>query len=167
MVTRIIETITNLTGYAGALAVFLSMLVITYEVIARYVFRWPTVWEIEAAIFLVIFTTFVGSAFALKNDAHIRMDMLTERLNPKTRKRLSVVTSLLSFGFCVIATVKGVQMWWEAFQLGWRSDSLWAPPLAIPYACLPLGFACLCLQYVLTLIKEIQSLRAEEGEDGR
>lgn len=155
----LIETITDVTGYAGTLAVFLSMAVITYEVSARYVFRWPTVWEIEAAIFLVIFTTFVGSSFALKNDAHIRMDMLTQKLRPRIKRRLSVLTSFLSLGFCIIASVKGIQMWWEAYRLEWRSDSLWAPPLAIPYAFLPLGFLCLCLQFILKLVREIRALR--------
>lgn len=156
---RLIEMATDGAGYAGSLAVFFSMAIITYEVFARYIFRWPTVWEIEAAIFLVIFTTFIGSAFALKHEAHIKMDMFTEKLRPRFRKRLSVFTSFLSLGFCAIATIKGVQMWWEAFRLGWKSDSLWAPPLAIPYAFLPLGFLGLCLQYVVKILREIRCLR--------
>lgn len=156
---RGVEMLTHVTGYAGTLAVFFSMVIITYEVLSRYVFRWATVWEIEAAVYLVIFTTFVGSAFALKNDAHIRMDMLTNRLRPGVRKKLSIFTSLLSLAFCVIASLKGIAMWWEAYYLGWRSDSLWAPPLAIPYAFLPIGFISLSLQYMVDLIREFRSLR--------
>ncbi len=155
---RIIGFVTNVTGYLGAIAVFASVLIIVYEVIARYVFRWATVWEIEASIFCIIFTTFVGSAFALKNDAHIRMDILTERLKAGTRQRLSLVTSFLALAFCILATIKGCQMWWEAYVNGWRSESLWAPPLIIPYSFLPIGFAAICLQYVLNILDQIENL---------
>jgi TRAP-type C4-dicarboxylate transport system permease small subunit len=156
---------TDLAGYAGTIALFLSMVVITYEVLARYLFRWPTVWEIEAAIFLVIFTTFVGSASALKHDAHIRMDMFTEMLQPVARRRISLATSILALLFCAVSCIKGGQMWWEAFRLGWKSDSLWAPPLAIPYAFLPAGFFLLCLQYVVKIIGEVQSPGPEGGRE--
>jgi TRAP-type C4-dicarboxylate transport system permease small subunit len=164
-VKKTIDCTTDLAGYAGTIALFLSMAVITYEVLARYLFRWPTVWEIEAAIFLVIFTTFVGSASALKHDAHIRMDMFTERLKPAVRRRVSLATSILALLFCAVACVKGSQMWWEAFRLGWKSDSLWAPPLAIPYAFLPAGFLLLCLQYVVKIIAEVQSPGPEGGRE--
>ena len=155
---RIIGVITNVTGYLGVIAVFVSVLIIVYEVFARYVFHWATVWEIEASIFCIIFTTFVGSAFALKNEAHIRMDILTERLKPSVRQRLSLVTSILALAFCILATIKGCQMWWEAYVNGWRSESLWAPPLFIPYAFLPIGFAAICLQYVLNILDQIEDL---------
>ncbi len=159
---RIIGAITNVTGYLGVIAVFASVLIIVYEVFARYVFRWATVWEIEASIFCIIFTTFVGSAFALKNEAHIRMDILTEKLRPRVRRGLALVTSILALAFCILATIKGCQMWWEAYVNGWRSESLWAPPLFIPYAFLPIGFAAICLQYVLNILDQIENLGREK-----
>ncbi len=158
-VKRAIEAITNVTGYLSVVAVFASALIIVYEVIARYVFHWATAFEVEASIFCIIFTTFVGSAFALKHDAHIRMDILTEKLRPVARKKLSIITSLFAIAFCVLATVKGTEMWWEAYVNGWRSESLWAPRLIIPYSFLPIGFAVICLQYVLVIIKDIEDLR--------
>jgi len=156
---KIIEVLSKATGYMSVVAVFASVAIIIYEVFARYIFRWPTVWEIEASVFLIIFTTFVGSAFALKNNAHIRMDMIEERLSPRARRKLALVTSVLSFAFCVVASFKGWQMWWEAYRLGWRSDSVWAPPLAIPYLFLPIGFALMSLQYIALIAKQIEQLR--------
>lgn len=158
---KVVEFINTVFGYMGVAAVFASVLIIVYEVFARYVFRWATVWEIEASVYLVIFTTFVGSAFALKNDAHIKMDMFTERLKPSARKKLNIVSSSLALSFCIYASVKGWQMWWEAYRLGWRSDSLWAPSLAIPYFFLPLGFVLISLQYIVNIVKECEGLRRD------
>lgn len=160
---KLVDSINAFFGYVGTVAVFASVVIIVYEVLARYVFRWATIWEIEASVMLVIFTTFVGSAFALKNNAHVKMDMFIEGLKPSLRKKLNIVSSCLALSFCIYASVKGWQMWWEAYRLEWRSDSLWAPPLAIPYIFLPLGFVLISLQYIVNIVEECKGLR----RDGR
>jgi TRAP-type C4-dicarboxylate transport system permease small subunit len=158
---KIIYLISEITGYGAVLAIIGSLLIITYEVMARYVFGWPTVWEIEAAVFLLIFATFVGSAFALKYDGHISMDMVVIRLQPKTRAKLEIGTSIAALAFCVLVSIRGWEIWWEAFSEGWYSDSLWAPPLWIPYLFLPLGFTCICLQYGVIIVTKMGMLKTK------
>jgi len=159
---RVIGWLSDVSGYASLLAVVGAMLAITYEVAARYFFRWPTVWEIESAIFMLVFATFVGSAFALKNDAHISMDVVTARLPSRWRAVLDLGGAVASLAFCVLVSVRGWEMWWEAFSLGWRSDSLWAPPLAVPYSFLPLGFTLISLQYLVHIAGRIRALGSWE-----
>jgi len=50
-------------------------------------------------------------------------------------------------------------MWWEAYELDWHSESLWGPPLWIPYFFLPFGMSLFLLQYIVYIIKKIASLR--------
>jgi TRAP-type C4-dicarboxylate transport system permease small subunit len=159
----VIGWLSDTSGYLSLVAVVCAMLAITYEVAARYLFRWPTVWEIEAAIYFLIFATFVGSAFALKEEKHISMDVITARLRPSWRARVELVGAVASLAFCVLASVKGWAMWWEAFSLGWHSDSLWAPPLAVPYFFLPLGFTLVSLQYLVNIAGRIREIRSREG----
>lgn len=160
---RLINLLSEVAGYLALAGVIMSMLIITYEVLARYLFTWPTVWEIEAAIFLLILTTFVGSAYTLKYDGHISMDIIVERLKPVARARLEVGTAIGALIFCALVSVRGWEMWWEAFSEGWVSDSLWAPPLWIPYLFLPLGFSFLSLQYVVVVFDKIHKARAGGG----
>lgn len=162
---KLIYRISEISGYGAVLAVSGALLIITYEVAARYLFSWPTVWEIEAAVFLLILASFVGSAFALKYDAHISMDMVVVRLKPNTRAVLELITSIFSLAFCVLVSVRGWQMWWEAYAEGWRSDSLWAPPLWIPYLFLPVGFTCVCLQYIAVVFERLSRLKPKEQPD--
>jgi TRAP-type C4-dicarboxylate transport system permease small subunit len=46
---------------------------------------------------------------------------------------------------------KGWELFWEAYSKGWKSDSLWGPPLAIPYFFLPLGLTLLSLQFIIQI----------------
>lgn len=147
----IINRISEASGLFCAGSVLVSALVLTYEVLMRYVFKSPTIWEIEFSVYLLILATFGGAAYGLKHGAHIHIDLLTHLLSKRAQIFLSLITSLLSLAFCVILAGMGWEMWWEATSKGWRSDSLWGPPLGVSYFFLPFGITLLCLQYLVHL----------------
>jgi TRAP-type C4-dicarboxylate transport system permease small subunit len=151
-----IENLNRALYYISSLAIVLSAFILTYEVIVRYVLRVPTIWEIESSIYLTIMATYLGAAYGLKDGAHINIDMITRLLPKGITEKLSLVTSTLSLVFCLLLAWKGWVMWWEATAKGWRSESLWGPPLTIPYFFLPLGMTLLCLQYVILISKIIE-----------
>jgi TRAP-type C4-dicarboxylate transport system permease small subunit len=105
--------------------------------------------------------TFLAAAYGLKDGAHINIDLITRLLPARFNAGLSIVTSVLSLFFCILIAWKGWAMWWEAFSKGWRSETVWSFPLAIPYFFLPLGMTLLSLQYM------IQIGRVKESEDNQ
>ena len=144
---RKIEGFNRIMYWVGAIAIVLASLILTYQVVMRYFLKIPTIWEIEAAIYLGIFATFMGAAYGLKEKAHIEIDLVTRALPPRIQSGLYRITAFTSFIFCILLSWKGWEFWWEAFSRGWKSDSLWGPPLAIPYFFLPMGMTLLSLQY--------------------
>ncbi|MGB9699406.1 MAG: TRAP transporter small permease subunit [Thermodesulfobacteriota bacterium] len=151
--TEKVEGLNRILYLLSAVAILVSALILTYEVVMRYLFRTPTIWEIEASVYLMIMATFLGAAYGLKDGAHIKIDLITRLLPPSVNSWLSLITSYFSFGFCLLLAWRGWAMWWEAFSKGWRSESLWSVPLAIPYFCLPLGMSLLSIQYVREITK--------------
>jgi TRAP-type C4-dicarboxylate transport system permease small subunit len=156
-----VSKISEVSGIVCAVSVLISAGVLTYEVLMRYVFKTPTIWEIEFSVYLLIMATFVGAAYGLKQGGHINIDLITHLLSPRIQAHLSFWTSILSLVFCLVVTWLGWQMWWEAASQGWRSDSLWGPPLWISYFFLPFGMTLLCLQYVVHLSTLWPQLKAE------
>lgn len=158
---KILDRVADVAGFMSVAAVIFAMLVIIYEVAARYIFRWATIWEVEAAIMATIFVTFVGAVFTLKNNAHVTMDdIVLPYLKPKVRQWVRLITWILSLVFCVILAYKSWQMFWEAFSLGWKSETIWAPPLAIPYSFLAVGVSIMCLQLIGIIVGAAKSLRS-------
>jgi len=149
---RWVEGFNRVLYWVSAVAILVSSLILTYEVLMRYVFKIPTIWEIESAVYLGVMATFLGSAYGLKDGAHINIDVVVRALAPVTRRRLEVVTSLMALVFTAYVAYKGWALFWEAFSKGWRSESLWGPPLAIPYLFLPLGMSMLSLQFVIQIL---------------
>ncbi len=154
-----IEAFNLVLYYLSALSILASALILTYEVLMRYIFRTPTIWEIEAAVYLTIMATFLGAAYGLKDGAHIKIDLVIRLFPNNINWWLSIITSFLSFGFCFFLAWRGWIMWWEAFSKGWRSESLWSVPLAIPYFPLPLGMTLLTLQYIKHLSQLLHNRR--------
>lgn len=155
---KLINLLSEITGYLSVTAIIAAMLVITYEVLTRYLLHWATTWQIEAAVYLLILSTFLGSAYTLKHGGHISMDVVNLKLKPRTSAYLEAATSLASLAFCIFVTVKAWQMWWEAYVHGWHSDSIWGPPLWIPYLFLPLGFSCMSLQFVALIVRRLATI---------
>jgi TRAP-type C4-dicarboxylate transport system permease small subunit len=48
-------------------------------------------------------------------------------------------------------------LWYEAWVDHWLSETVWAVPLWIPYAALPIGFGLMLLQYVADLAARLTS----------
>lgn len=146
-----VETFNRVMYWFSAGAIVLSSLILTYEVVMRYFLKIPTIWEIEASIYLGVLATFMGAAYGLKDGAHINIDLFVRALPPGAQRTLERITSSLALLFCAYVAFKGWELFWEAFSKGWRSESMWGPPLAVPYLFLPLGMSLLSLQLLIQI----------------
>lgn len=162
MLTRIIDGLSAATGAIAALCIVAAAFIVTEGVLVRKILGVSTIWQIEASVFLLIFSVFVGAALVQKHEHHLNVDLVLVYLSPRTREKVIIVVSILS---CILAAILGWYawpMWWEAVVEKAHSESLWGPPLWIPYLFLPLGMTLLFLQYILFIIKKIRALQTEE-----
>ena len=144
-----INRLSQISGYLAALSILAATLIIVEQVVVRYVFKIPTIWQVETAVYLLIAGTFLGAPYGLKENAHIHIDMLILNLPAGARRKLDLVTSAIAMAFCFFLAYRGAVMWWEAFEGGWRSSSLLSVPLVYPYALIPVGMFLTGLQYVV------------------
>jgi len=155
----LVEGLSSVTGGVAALCIVAAAFVVTEGIVVRKVFGLSAVWQIEASVFLLIFAVFVGAPFVQKNEHHLNVDLVLIHLSPKTREILLIVVSIITCILALILAWFAWPMWWEAMVGNEHTESLWGPPLWIPYFFLPLGMSLLFLQYIVYIIKKIQSLR--------
>ncbi len=164
----IVEGLSSVTGGIAALCIVAAAIVVTEGIIVRKVFGLSAVWQIEASVFLLILAVFVGAPFVQKNEHHLNVDLVLIHLSPKTRELTLIVVSIIACILAAILAWYAWPMWWEAFVNNEHSESLWGPPLWIPYLFLPLGMTLLFLQYIVYIGDKIIALKkgefAEEKE---
>jgi len=152
--------LSKVTGLIGAIFLLAAALVTTEGVLVRKILGWSTTWQIELSVFLLMYACFVGAAFAQMGEHHLNIDLLIIYLPPRIRETLLVITGLLSCVICVIIAWYAWPMWWDAVLLNEHSESLWGPPMWIPYLFLPLGLTLLFLQSLVQIRRKIIALRA-------
>jgi TRAP-type C4-dicarboxylate transport system permease small subunit len=164
LLMKAIDLLTQFTGWLAALCLVAAAFIITEAVLVRKIFGVSTIWQIEASVFMLIFTVFAGAAFVQKNEHHLNVDLIIIRFSPKVREVILIVVSVFS---CVLAAViawYAWPMWWEALVNREHSESLWGPPLWIPYLFLPLGMTLLFLQYIVYIRNKIVALRSGRSD---
>ena len=79
---------------AGILLTFI-MLGITAEVFLRYGWNRPIPWMIEVVEYSLLWITFLGAAWLLKREGHVRVDTVLNRLKPIPRSLMNIITSII------------------------------------------------------------------------
>lgn len=146
---------------ACSIALLAASLILSYSVAARYFFNAATYWQDEAAVFLLVGSTFLSTAFVQSSRGHIGIEALTGYLSTRANTVRILVVDAAGLLFCCFFSWKSWTLLHEAWVDGQVSGSTWAPPLWIPYSMMTLGMALLTLQIALQLASTIEGLRTK------
>jgi TRAP-type C4-dicarboxylate transport system permease small subunit len=135
-------------GVVSALLFATAMVVICHMILIRYVFRAPTIWHTDFAVYSATAAVFLGAPYVLLKRGHVGVDVV-ETLVPKwTWGILRTTGNAFGLLFCLAMLVASALFAYEAWANEWRTAGVWQIPLWIPSLPLPIGFALLSLQYV-------------------
>ncbi len=83
------------------LIILLSLLVIdvVWQVFTRYILQAPSTFTDELARYLLIWVSLLGGAYYSGQNEHIRIDLLTKKLNPNSQRILSQISNVLIIVF--------------------------------------------------------------------
>lgn len=132
--------------------IVLAVLVVCEMVFVRYILRGSVIWQTEFVTYLLIAATLVGSPYVLLTKGHVNVNLIAEYLGPRMRYSVAIIAAVIALSFCLIAAWSGYHAWYDAWLNNWKSDSVWAVRLWIPYAAMPIGFGLLSLQYIADLL---------------
>lgn len=159
------KVLSKLSGLVGALCLLAAALVTTEGVVVRKILHWSTTWQIELSVFLLMYACFVGAAYGQMGEHHINIDLLILLLPARAREMLLAATASLSCVVCVVIAVYAWPVWWESLIQNEHTESLWGPPLWIPYVFLPLGLTLLFLQSLAQLGLRVKAIREGKYEE--
>jgi len=156
MVKTYILVVNNLSRALAVLATLLliaAMLVVCQMIAIRYILRMATIWQTDFVVFSATAAIFLGAPYVLLKGGHVGVDIVEMMVGEKTRRGLRIVASFLGLLFCMAMLVASWIHFHDAWAGNWKHSSVWAPPLWIPLAALPIGFGMLCLQYIAEILK--------------
>ena len=147
-------------GERWLLLIFYVVLVATMavEVLRREIFSYSSIWGEEIVRYSFIYLAWVGAAAAVKERAHIRIDVIMHYLGPKLKALLYVFGDLVMFGVAIIAVYWSFEAVLVSAKFGSVTDGLRISKVWFLMAG-PLGFALMIWRLLQSLRRDIHSLR--------
>ncbi len=135
---------------AAALIIFM-MLAISYSVIVRYVWDQPVAWVVEISSYLMLYITFLGSAWLLQQDGHVEIDLFVGSLPPRAKAAFKGITSFGGAIVGLILTWKGTAVTIDYFQRKVVVIGILDTPQFLLMAIIPVGGALIFLGFLLKI----------------
>jgi TRAP-type C4-dicarboxylate transport system permease small subunit len=149
----VVNALSTAFGFVSAALFAAAMLVICHMILTRYVFRSPTIWHTDFAVYAATAAVFLGAPYVLLKRGHVGVDVVETLVPAWTRGILRTTGNAFGLVFCAAMLVASALFAHEAWANEWRTAGVWQIPLWMPSLPLPVGFALLCLQYVAEFLQ--------------
>jgi TRAP-type C4-dicarboxylate transport system permease small subunit len=128
---------------------------VSLEVVMRYLVGMPTRWVNEFSEYALLWLAFLAGAWILREEAHVKVEMLTDALSLAWQRRLHMITSVLGAVICGLFCWVSAGYVWEVYQSG---EVLFKSVLVQKWAVMavmPPGLALLTFQFVRRAFRDL------------
>lgn len=159
---RVVDRISDYVGIVAMYLIFAMVFILLLDAVTRNIVHIPMHWGIEAAQFTLAAYYFMGGAMTLKNDDHVRMDLLYTKLSPRGRDWMDVMTLGCLLFYLLVMLFGSVSSLQYAIETNEKRFSMWNPSM-IPIKILMV--ACIVLMVLQTISLIFKHIGALRGED--
>ena len=122
---RVLNALSTASLYVAGLFLVIMTLFVGWQVFTRYVLNWSNAWTEPAAIMLMSWFIFLGSAVGIRENYHLGFDVLLYVLPKSGKKYLRTISDLVVLAFAFGMVIYGMQL----VLLSWAARM---PTLGIP-----------------------------------
>ncbi len=155
---RVIDRISGVTGLFAMYLVWAMIAILSYAAFVK-AFHLPSVWTVEMAQFVMVAYFTLGGAWSLRDDEHVRMDLLYAGLNVRAKARTDLFTGLALIFFLVMLQIGGIASLIYSFQFWERNFSAWRPYMWPVKVVINIGLFLTLLQAISIWFKDWARLR--------
>lgn len=162
----LIDQADMLVGQAGRITAWLGLglvLLVAFDVLARYLFSYGLVALQELEWHVLAVTALIGMSYTLHRGDEVRVDILYSRMGPRLQASVRLISAGLTVALSVIIIKLSLPYVGQSIAFNEGSPD----PGGLPYrfvlkAFIPLGFALLALQALVQFARTAQELTSSE-----
>jgi TRAP-type C4-dicarboxylate transport system permease small subunit len=147
---------------AGIVLLFITFSIFV-DVFLRYVFGKPTIWITEVSTYLFLYVIYLGTAYALQLDMHIKVTFFLDAFSKRTKRVIDLITSILATLFTVVLLWQTSLMTWSAIKGKWTSPTALNAPYMYIHTIMVIGSFLLLLSFVCNTILEFTGTQTEKA----
>jgi TRAP-type mannitol/chloroaromatic compound transport system permease small subunit len=159
---RFTDRISDYVGYLAAALIFVMGATLMFDAFTRNVINMPVHWAVELTQFTLAAYYFMGGAFTLKNNSHVRMDLFYSSLSERSRAKIDLATSVCLIFYLVVTLIGGISSLQYAIETNERRFSIWNPSVIPIKALLVVCLVLMLMQAFSLVFKHVATLRGEK-----
>jgi len=149
------ENINKKVGKASCYLIFVFMLLMVFEVAARYFFESPTTWVHEMCGQLFAAYIALTGGWVLYEKGHVAVDIIYQYFPENVKSIADIIVSLTALFMFVILFWQGYKYAWHALVTNQHSHTLFGPPMWPVKMMLPAGAFLFLLQILADIARSI------------
>ncbi|WP_368665180.1 TRAP transporter small permease [Sporosarcina sp. P29] len=143
----------------GRIVIIIISLLIIIDIVSFKFFSYQFPWILEVSEYLLVLLTLLGVAWLLKEDGHIKLDLLINRLSEKNRTRMEILNSCIGAVISLVITVYGLLATWNLYMRDIKTETILEIPRSLLIVVVPVGFLFVFIQFIRNLLSAINKLK--------
>ena len=141
-----------LAALGAAIFAFIT-LAICAEVVLRYGFNRPISWVVEISEYALLWITFLGASWVLRNGGHVRVDILLKFLSRPALRACGLLSSASGVLISLVLVVFGSNITWTLMARGSFRPSVVGIPTWIVVVVIPVGGLLLFFRFLRMFVE--------------
>lgn len=154
-VDKLFISFNRLLGIVSGWLILVISILISYEVVMRYLFSAAPNWTSDVSRHLLIIVALCPAAYALYEKAHINVDFFINRSKKKAKKILNILYYIPVLIFSGVLLWKSFELFNLAANAGWKTMGNVPIPSVWIYAVIIFSSLMLILMAITRLVKVI------------
>ncbi|UCE56633.1 MAG: TRAP transporter small permease [Desulfobacterales bacterium] len=151
-------------AYLAGIIIFAIAVIVTLTAVVRYLGLRTPIWVHQWTEYGLLWFTFLGAAWLLREGGHIRIDTLISRLNQNRFRKVEIMDDILGFIVSAIIFCFGALHSIDLYQRGIMEVKGTTVPKFPLFLIIPIGGLALSIQFGRQFLKKIISKSGPEDE---
>jgi len=150
---------------AAALLVLLTALILV-DVGTRSLRVFTLPWSLEASEYMLYAITFLGAPWVLREEGHIAIELVVERLAPRRRQLVRRLTDVLGAAVCALLFYYACKVLWRSYEAQTMVHKSFVFPEWYVFVIVPPVMLLLCGIYLRRIDRAAAARAAAATSDG-
>jgi TRAP-type mannitol/chloroaromatic compound transport system permease small subunit len=159
---RFMDRLSDRIGNASMYLIYVMVAVLLLDVITNRLLGMTQNWTTEFAQFGLAAYYFLAGPATMKNEDHVRLDLVYSRLGPRGKARIDAVTIWVVIFYLGILLWGGVSSLMYSIETNQRLPSLWAPSVVPIKVLMVVCLGLMILQSLSIFFRDL--VRSHDGD---
>lgn len=156
MFSKISNKLSLLGAYLSSILILSLAILVISEIFSRHFFDTSTMIADEYSGYLYLSAIFLGLAYTLQENAHIRINIITSKLSTKSNKIIDVIAGLTSISVLFFILYRTILFTYESYDMEMLSERVSETPLYLTQIVMPIGIILFIIAMIAFTLQKMK-----------